>query len=106
MAISKSDSNKMRELAQEGKPISKIVNDYFPELDYWEVYLQVQGQGGHSAVGVKRTITNRLNEMVTNPSKPEREAIAKELNDLIWTLYNDHKTNHDKLRKIRGALGE
>jgi hypothetical protein len=45
MAIEKSDSKKMQRLAQEGKTISKIVAEDFPQLDYWEVYFEVYGSG-------------------------------------------------------------
>jgi len=106
MAISKSDSKKMQRLAQEGKPISKIMTDDFPDVDYWEIYLEVHGGGQRSALGVKRTITNRLTEITKNPNRVERDVIANELNELVWHLYNNHKTNQEKLAKIRKALEE
>jgi hypothetical protein len=103
MAISKADSKKMQRLAQEGKTIAKIVTEDFPSLDYWEVYFEVYGAGEKSSLGVKRTITNRLNELV-DAAKTERKEIVEELHGLVWHLYNSHKTNTAKLAKIRAAL--
>jgi len=103
MAIEKSESKKMQRLAQEGKPISKIVSEDFPHLDYWEVYFEVYGAGEKSSLGVKRTITNRLNQLI-DANKVERKEIVEELHGLVWHLYNSHKTNTAKLAKIRSAL--
>lgn len=106
MAVSKADSDKMRRLAQEGKQISKIVAEDFPKLEYWEVYFEVYSAGERSSRGIKRMITTRLNAMAASTSKSERAAIAEELHGLVWHLYENHKTNHEKLSKIRAALGE
>lgn len=106
MAISKSDAEKMRRLAQEGKQISKIVADDFPHLDYCEVYFEVYSVGERSSRGIKRMITTRLNAMAASTSKTERAAMAEELHGLVWHLYENHKTNQGKLSKIRAALGE
>ncbi len=106
MAISKPDAQKMRTLAQEGKQIAKIVSEDFPHLDYWEVYLEVYSTGERSSRGIKRMITTRLNAMAASTSKSERAAIGKELHDLVWHLYENHKTNREKLGRIRAALGE
>jgi len=106
MTISKSDSEKMQRLAQEGKQISKIVDEDFPDLDYWDVYIEVYSAGERSSRGIKRMITTRLDAMAASTSKSERKAMAKELHELVWHLYNNHKTNREKLAKIRAALGE
>jgi len=106
MAISKSDSEKMRRLAQEGKQISKIVVEDFPDMDYWDVYFEVYSVGERSSSGIKRMITTRLNAMAKSTSKSERAAIAEELHKLVWHLYSNHKTNREKLSKIRAVLGE
>jgi hypothetical protein len=106
MQISKSDSKKMQRLAQEGKKISAIREEYFPNLPYWDVYVEVYGSGKRSALGVKRMITNRINDVASSTSKKDRLEIASELHELVWHLYNDHKTNHIKLDKIRKALAE
>jgi hypothetical protein len=44
--------------------------------------------------------------MAASTSKSERTAIAEELHGLVWHLYENHKTNREKLSKIRAALGE
>lgn len=106
MPISKADSAKMRRLAKEGKQITKIVAEDFPNLDYWEVYFEVYSSGERSSRGIKRMITTRLNAMTESSKKSEREAIAEELHGLVWHLYKNHKSNREKLGKIRNALEE
>lgn len=105
MSISKRDSEKMIRLAKEGKQISRIVADNFPNLGYWDVYFEVYGSGERSARGVKSMITSRLNKIVA-ASKGERKIIVEELHELVWNLYKNHKMNQGKLDKIRKALGE
>jgi hypothetical protein len=95
----------MRLLAREGKQISKIVLEDFPDLDYWEVYFEVYSSGERSSQGIKYMITARLNAMAASTSKSERTAIAKELHELVWHLYENHKINQKKLSKIRAVLG-
>lgn len=106
MAIAKADSTKMQRLAKEGKPISKIMSDDFPHLDYSDVYFEVYGAGERSSQGIKRMITTRLEALTESTNKSDRRAIAEELQGLVWHLYDNHKTNQQKLSKIRAALGE
>jgi hypothetical protein len=103
MSINKKDSEKIITLAKEGKRISKIMEENFPEYEYWEIYSEVYGDGGQSALGVKRMIANRLNQLC-EANKKERTQIIDELNDLIWFLYDNHKSNQKKLDTIRKAL--
>lgn len=103
MSITKKDKQLMTRLAQEGKPITKIWRDNFSELGYWDIYIEVYGAGQRASGGIKRMITNRLNKMV-GATKPERRIIVKELNDLVWHLYSNHKINQAKIDKIRKAL--
>lgn len=103
MSISKRDKQKMIRLAQEGKQISDIMKEDFPEWGYDEIYVEVYGGGQRAARGIKVAITNRLNKLVDS-TKIDRRSIVKELNDLVWHLYNNHKTNQKKIKKIRDAL--
>lgn len=105
MPIPQKDAARMRRLAQEGKPISKIVADDFPDLDYWDVYIEVYGSGERSSRGIKKMISIRLNKLVDS-NKPDRRVIVRELHELVWHLYENHKTNQRKLSKIRKALQE
>lgn len=106
MSIPKPEADKMRRLAKEGKQISKIVSDDFQGYDYWEVYLEVYGSGERSARGVKRMISTRLDALVGASAKADRKLIVEELHDLVWHLYENHKSNQQKLEKIRAVLGE
>jgi hypothetical protein len=94
----------MRELAKEGKSIRKIMDENFPELSYWDVYFEVRGDGGRGAIGIKRMITNRINALAESKILAERAEIAEELKELVWQLYQNHKTNYEKLRQIREAI--
>ena len=104
MEITKADRKKMRDLAQEGKQISKIVAEDFPQFSYWDVYIEVRGDGGRSALGIKRMITNRINSVAESKIGAERAEIAEELKELVWQLYNNHKTSQTRLSQIREAL--
>lgn len=104
MAIPKKDADRMKNLVKEGKQISKIVAEDFPQYDYWDVYSQIYGSGEQSAQGVKWMITNRLNQLV-QANAQKRQDIIDELNDLILYLYNNYKSNQNKLDSIRQILG-
>ncbi len=105
MAISKQDSQRMVRLAQEGKQISRIASEDFPKLDYWDVYIEVYGSGERSSRGIKRMITNRF-DWLDGASKADRKALIEELRELVWHLYENHKSNQKKIDKIRKALME
>ena len=104
MAIPKRDAGTIKNLAKEGKQISKIVAEDFPEYDYWDVYSVVYAARGQSAQGIKWMITNRLNQLV-GANAQDRQSIIDELNDLIWNLYENYKSNQRKLDSIRRTLG-
>lgn len=105
MEISKRDSERMIRLAKEGKQISKIVTENFPDLGYWDVYIEVYGAGERSSRGIKSMISARLNR-IASALKAERLTIVEELHELVWHLYKNHKMNQKKLDKIRKALNE
>ena len=104
-SITKADSQRMQRLAKEGKAISKIVEEDFPALTYADVYLEVYGSGERSSRGIKRMISSRLNNLV-DANKSERTSIVDELHDLVWHLYENHKSNQKKIDIIRKALQE
>ena len=105
MAITKQDSQRMIRLAREGKQISKIATEDFPKLGYWDVYIEVYGSGERSARGIKRMITNRFDSL-DGALKSDRRALVEELRELVWHLYENHKSNQKKIDKIRKALVE
>lgn len=97
------DSEKIVQLAREGKQISKIWEENFSNYDYWEVYVEVYGAGEKSSVGAKRMITNRLNKL-SSLSKKEQEELIKEIDELVCYLYNRCKESQQKLDDIRGVI--
>jgi len=93
-----------RKLAAEGKPISKIFYEDLPKCNYWDIYTAVYEDGGKSALGVKRTIANRLNTLSETRTKAERQEIIEEVEELVWHLYEAVKFNQKKLSAIRKTL--
>ncbi len=102
--MNKKDRTGIQTLAQEGKQISKIMEQDYPEYDYWEIYWAVHDGGGKSALGAKRTIANRLSTLASTGKKHERQAIIEEVDDLVWHLYESLKASQQKLQAIRKAL--
>jgi hypothetical protein len=105
VSIPSRDLDKMRRLTQEGKSIASIWRDDFQEAyDYWDIFWAV-GEGQASAVGMQRSITNRLKKLATcDPS--ERSTIIQEVGDLGRRLYDNMMINQKKLESIRKVLGE
>jgi hypothetical protein len=101
--MDKRDSDKMIQLAREGKGISKIWEDDFPNYDYWDIYIEVNTAGEKSSVGIKRMITNRLNKL-PSLGKKEQQDLVNEINELVWHLYVRYKESQQKLDKIRGII--
>jgi len=104
MTISRKDKERIRTLASEGTQISKIWGNDFPDNEYWEIYEVVYSRGGKSALGVKRTIANRLNSLGKSDKKKERAEIIEEIDDLVWHLYDNLKASQQKLEAIRKIL--
>ena len=102
--MNKKDQAQIQILAKEGKRLSKIMEFDFPEYDYWEIYEAVYDSGGKSALGVKRTISNRLKTLTTTRKKDERALIIEEIGELVLHLYVGIKTSQRKLGAIRKAL--
>lgn len=98
------DKTAIQALAKEGKQLSKIMEQDFPEYEYWEIYEAVYDGGGKSALGVKRTIANRLNTLSETRKKEERTEIIEEVEELVWHLYDSLKASQKKLGAIRKAL--
>ncbi len=97
------DSKKMIKLAREGKQISKIFQEDFPNYEYWDIYCEVYGAGERSVLGVKRMITNRLCKLPSIPPN-EQQLIIDEINDLVYYLYSRFKVNQEKLDEIREII--
>jgi hypothetical protein len=104
--MNKKDKDAIQNLAREGKQISKIMEQDYPEYDYWEIYQAVYDDGGKSALGTKRTIANRLTTLVETGKKQERVAIIKEIEDLVWHLYDSLKNSQQKLDAMRKILNK
>ena len=51
-------------------------------------------------------ISNRLRALIEKKPRSERKAILREIDDLVWHLYENHKQNQQKIGKIRKILEE
>lgn len=100
----KKDKTAIQALAKEGKQLTKIMEQDYPEYEYWEIYEAVHDGGGKSALGVKRTIANRLTTLAETRKKEERSEIIEEVEELVWHLYDSLKSSQRKLDSIRKAL--
>lgn len=99
------DSEKIIQLAREGKLISRIWEEDFPNYDYWDIYWQVYDSGEKSSLGTKRMITNRLKKLPSLTQKQQEEIIG-EINELVEHLYTRYKESQHKLDEIRGVIGD
>lgn len=105
MTIPKADVQRMARLAQEGKTIADIWREDFQEkYPYWDVYWAIRGEGQASALGVKRSISNRLKKLETC-GRADRHAIIREIGDLVWHLYGNYRASQDKIERVRQGLG-
>ncbi len=105
MTIKKKEQEKMILLAKEGKQITKIRDEDFPEYDYWNIYVTVYGAGEHSARGIKWMISKRLNDLVSTTKGDERNKIINEIRDLILYIYKNYRINQEKIDKLRKIIG-
>ena len=100
MAIKKHELKEMNDLLDKGTTIADISKKY-PQYGYNQIYWEVND---YSILGKKRSITNRINKLVNNKSKKERQEIAKEAKDLLDELYSQLKVNSKKLIEIDHIL--
>ena len=98
--IKKLELKEMNDLLEKGTTIAGIAKNY-PQYDYWEIYWEVND---YSFLGKKRSITNRINKLVANKSKKERQDLAKEAKELLDELYSQLKVNSKKLIEIDQIL--
>lgn len=103
MEIDKRDAEIMVRLAREGKHISRICEDDFPQYDYIDIYVTIYGSGERSSLGIKRMITNRLQLLEKSPKKQQKE-IIDEIDDLVCRLYYRFQENQKKLDEIRSVI--
>lgn len=103
MEIDKRDAEIMIRLAREGKQISKIWEEDFPQYDYIDIYVTIYGAGERSSLGIKRMITNRLQLLEKSPKKQQKE-IIQEIDDLVCRLYYRFQESQKKLDEIRSVI--
>lgn len=100
MTIPKATLDQMNDLISKGNTIADIAKEY-QEYDYWEIYWQVNES---SFLGKKRTITNRLNKIITTKSKAERKELVDDVKIMLNDLYGYLKANSNKLIQIDRVL--
>ena len=102
--MTKKDKASIQTLAAEGKQITKILAEDFPEYEYIEIYEAASDSTWKTTQGVKRSITKRLKTLTTTRKKPERIEIIEELSDLTCHLYDSLTKCQRKLSAIRKTL--
>ena len=100
MTIKKNELDAMNDHVKNGLTIAEI-SKKFPEYDYWEIYWELNDA---SFLGKKRTITNRINKLVSTKTKSSREELAEEAKELLDELYLSLKKNSKKLIEIDRVL--
>ena len=104
VVMNEKDSAKMIRLAQEGKEISKIQRENFPEYSYSDVYVAVYADGEEqSSRGIKTAITRRLNKLSTLPPVEQSDVIDG-IQQLATDLYEQHKASQKRLDQIRSII--
>ena len=99
------DKKRIKQLADEGKMISKIQNEDFPNYGYWPIHDVVEDDSGSSSsLGAKKMISYKLKSLENENQKKKRTEIIKKINDQVWKLYDRGKNNQIKLEKIRETL--
>ncbi|MDL2253807.1 hypothetical protein LJC49_07015 [Ruminococcaceae bacterium OttesenSCG-928-I18] len=97
------DAKQMVTLAKEGKQISKIWREDFPQYGYIDIYIEVYGQGEKSSLGVKRMISSRLKKLI-HAAPEEQELLIDEIDELVGHLYERYKSNQKKLDMVRTVI--
>lgn len=104
MALSADDKKQIAKLVKEGKKISEIRRENFPKYTYGEIYSAAHEKTDGSSLGLKKKITYRLKSLAASNSKSEKNAYAKEIQDLVNALYKQHKEMSAKLAEMREVL--
>ncbi len=105
MDISKKDAAKIQQLAQEGKQVSKIQKEDFPNLTWWDIRGVLEEAGTSSSLGLMREITGKLNkarETVNKDKKLSNDLLR--VNKLARQLYERGKEDYKRLDRIRKAV--
>jgi len=99
MPLSEEEKGRIQQLAWEGKLISKIRQDDFPEYSWEEIYGAAWEGGAQSVLGVQRMITRRLRKLTTAHDQQAREDLVNELERLTRDMYYRVRQNQKKMEK-------
>jgi len=101
--LDKRDSQKIIQLAREGKQIAKIWREDFPQYDYWDIYVEAYAAGEKSAIGVKRMITTRLDKITSSTVEKQKE-LVDEIGELVGHLYSRYQEGQKSIDNIRKII--
>ena len=104
MALTTDEKKQIENFIKEGKKIADIRRDNFPKSTYAEIYSAAHERTDGSSLGIKKKITYRLKSLVATNSKSEKDAFAKEIQELVNALYKQHKDMSVKLYEIREVM--
>lgn len=104
MSLPTAQKKQIENLVKEGNLISDIRRQHFPKQTYGEIYSVAHEKTDGGSMGIKRKITNRLNDLVKTDAKDKKNLLAKEIRDLVNSLYKQHKDMSAKISEIREVL--
>ena len=102
--LTSTQRKQIKNFISEGKKISEIRRENFPESSYAEIYSAAHDGTDGSSLGIKKKITYRLNKLVAANSKIQKDEFATDIRDLVNSLYRQHKDMSAKLAEIRDVL--
>lgn len=102
MEIPNKDVEIMQKLNREGKPIAEIQKEDFPQYSYRDIHRCVGI--GTTPCGIKGMITSKLDTLTNIRGVDGRKVIIQEIRGLVDDIYERHRENYKKLKKIRKVL--
>jgi len=104
MPLTTDEKKQVENFIKEGKKIADIRRENFPKSTYGEIYSIAHERTDGSSLGIKKKITYRLKSLVATSSKAEKDAFAREIQELVNALYKQHKDMSGKLSEFREVL--
>ncbi len=104
--IEDSDVKKILAYVVKGETIADIEKSFDGKYDYRTISKIVFKEGSQSLIGIKGTITRKLNKLDTAKTKEQRAKVIDEVAELVNTLYGNYKLalnevkDYEKIKSI------
>ncbi|HQS67723.1 MAG TPA: hypothetical protein PLM93_11120 [Sulfuricurvum sp.] len=97
--IEDGDVKKILDYVVKGKTIADIEKSFDGKYDYRIISKIVFKEGSQSMIGIKNTITRKLNKLDTAKTKEQRAKVIDEVAELVNTLYGNYKLALDEVKE-------